>query len=79
MLADQWLRHRERVDEFMHAARRLTQLQHDRDSHRRGQGTQQVARCQLPCARGLTTPSLGPSSAMTLTVIPVCCLNSGNK
>ena len=33
----------ERVDEFVHAARRLAQLQHDRDPHRRGQRAQQVA------------------------------------
>ena len=33
----------ERVDEFVHAARRLAQLQHDRDPHRRGQRAQQIA------------------------------------
>src|SRR5262249_44066075 len=43
VLADQGLRHRQRVDEFMHTARRLTQLQHDRDPNRRGQRTKQVA------------------------------------
>ena len=44
VLAHQRLRHAERVDEFVHAARRLAQLQHDRDPHRRGQRAQQVAR-----------------------------------
>ena len=43
VLADQRLRHLERVDEFVHAARRLAQLQHDRDAHRCGQRAQQVA------------------------------------
>ena len=44
MLADQRLRHAERVDEFVHAARGFAQLQHDRDADRRGQRAQQVAR-----------------------------------
>ena len=44
MLTDQRLRNPERIDEFVYAARRLTQLQHERDSHRRGQRTQQVTR-----------------------------------
>ena len=43
VLADQRLRHAERVDEFVHAARRLAQLQHDRDPDGRGQRAQQVA------------------------------------
>lgn len=43
MLADQRLRYRERVDEFVDAARRLAQLQDDRDADRRGQRTQEIA------------------------------------
>ena len=43
MLADQRLRHAERVDQFVHAALRLAQLQHDGDPHRRGQRAQQFA------------------------------------
>ncbi len=43
MLADQRLRHRQRVDEFVDAARRFAQLQDDRDPDRGGQSPQQVA------------------------------------
>ena len=43
MLADQRLGDRERVDEFVHAARRFAQLQHDRDADRGGQRAQQIA------------------------------------
>ena len=44
VLAHQRLRHPESVDEFVHAARRLTKLQHDRDPHRRGERAKQVTR-----------------------------------
>ena len=43
VLTDQGLRYRQRVDEFVHAAGRLVQLQHDRDAHRGGQRAQDVA------------------------------------
>ena len=43
VLADQWLRYLQRVDQFVHAARRLVQLQHDRDAHGGGQGAQDFA------------------------------------
>jgi len=43
VLAHQRLRYTERVDELVHAARPLTQLQHDRYPHGRGQSAQQVA------------------------------------
>ena len=43
VLADQGLGHGQRVDEVVHAARRLAQLQHDRDPHGSGQRAQQVA------------------------------------
>ncbi len=42
MLADQWLRHAQRVDQFVDAALGLAQLQHDGDTHRRGQRAQQL-------------------------------------
>ena len=42
MLADQGLGHVEGVDELVHAALRLPQLQHDRDAHRRRQRAQQL-------------------------------------
>src|SRR5690242_1187459 len=42
MLADQGLWHRQRVDEFVHATRRLAQLEDDRDPHRGGQRAQQI-------------------------------------
>lgn len=43
MLADQRLGHVQCVDQFVHAALRFTQLQHDGDPHRCGQRTQQLA------------------------------------
>ncbi len=43
MLAHQRLWYAERVDQFVHAALRLAQLQHDGDAHRCGQGAQQLA------------------------------------
>ncbi len=43
VLADQRLRHAERVDQLMHAALGHVQLQHDGDPHRRGQRAQQLA------------------------------------
>jgi hypothetical protein len=43
MLADQWLRHPERVDQLVHAALRFTQLQNDGDPHGRGERPQQLA------------------------------------
>ena len=43
MLADQRLRHAQRVDQFVHAALGFAQLQHDGDPHRRGQRAQQFA------------------------------------
>ena len=42
MLADQRLRHAERVDQLVHAALGLVQLQHDRDPDRCGQRAQQL-------------------------------------
>ena len=59
MLADQRLRHRQRVDEFVHTARRLVKLQHDRDPHGRGQRTQQIAR-GVEDARGGSSGSGAP-------------------
>jgi hypothetical protein len=44
MLTDQGLRHLERVHQFVHAARGLMQLQHDRDADRRREGAEQFAR-----------------------------------
>lgn len=44
VLADQWLRHLERVDEFVDAPRGLPQLQDDRDADGRCQRSQQFAR-----------------------------------
>ena len=43
VLADQRLWHAQRVDQFVHAALGLVQLQHDGDPHRRGQRAQQLA------------------------------------
>ena len=43
MLADQWLRHAQRIDQLVHAPLGHVQLQHDCDPHRRGQRAQQLA------------------------------------
>jgi hypothetical protein len=44
MLRDQRLRHRERLDEFVHAACTRAQLGHDRDPQRRGERSEQFSR-----------------------------------
>jgi len=43
VLADQWLRHAERIDQLVHTALGHVQLQHDCDPHRCGQRAQQLA------------------------------------
>jgi hypothetical protein len=58
MLADQGLRHTERVDQLMDTSVGLAQLENDRDAYRRRQCPQQVTRGG-ECARGASRGRFG--------------------